>query len=224
MTFSMVGRCNNTGEVGSIVSSSSICVASRCAFVRTGVGAALSQSVTDPRLGPDVLDALEAGCSASDALDRVIGVAQHVRWRQLLAIGLSGVGAVYSGQMVLGRYAAALGTDCVSAGNLLANERVPAAMIETFEKTSGTLAERLLTALESGLEAGGETGPVHSAGLMVAGRVAWPHVDLRVDWSVEPVKGLRDCWREYAPQLETYLKRAEDPDSLPSDAVPGNTL
>ena len=58
MTFSIAARCTESEEVGIVIASSSICVASRCAFVRTGVGAVLTQNVTDPCLGPAVLDAM----------------------------------------------------------------------------------------------------------------------------------------------------------------------
>ncbi|GIR51209.1 MAG: hypothetical protein CM15mP60_2700 [Alphaproteobacteria bacterium] len=52
MTFSIVARCAKTGQFGMAVASSSPAVAARCAYARAGVGAAASQNVTDPRLGP----------------------------------------------------------------------------------------------------------------------------------------------------------------------------
>ncbi len=61
MTFSLVGRCADTGMLGVAVSSSSPAVAARCAHVRARVGAAASQNITDPRLGPELLDLMEAG-------------------------------------------------------------------------------------------------------------------------------------------------------------------
>ena len=64
MTFSLVGRCARTGMLGIAVSSSSPAVAARCAHVRAGVGAVGSQNVTDPRLGPRLLDRLAAGDAA----------------------------------------------------------------------------------------------------------------------------------------------------------------
>ena len=61
MTFSIAGRCARTGMLGVAVSSSSPAVAARCAHVRAGVGAVASQNVTDPRLGPRILDGLADG-------------------------------------------------------------------------------------------------------------------------------------------------------------------
>jgi uncharacterized Ntn-hydrolase superfamily protein len=77
------------------------------------------------------------------------------------------------------------------------------------------LAERLLRALEAGLAAGGEHGPVHSAGLLVAHEQAWSIVNLRVDWADDaPISKLRALWRAYEPQMQDYLTRALDPPAL----------
>ncbi len=222
MTFSIAARDAETGALGVAITSSSICVASRCVFVRAGAGAALSQNVTDPRLGPRTLDLMAGGLSAADALARVRTEAPHIAWRQLAAVDRQGSTAHYSGARALGIHAAAESSACVAIGNLLANPGVPAAMIEAFEKTSGQLAERLVSALEAGLAAGGETGPVRSAGLLVADRQPWPVVDLRVDWAEQPIAALRALWTEYAPQLQAYVTRALDPEAAPSFGGPGN--
>ena len=223
MTFSIAARCAETGAFGVAIASSSICVASRCAFVRAGIGAALTQNVTDPRLGPRALDLMADGLSANDALARVVREAgERIGWRQLAAVDRAGDAAHYSGAKALGRHAAAAGRACVAIGNLLADRGVPRAMVGAYEQAAGALAERLLAALEQGLAAGGEEGPVRSAGLLVADRQPWPVVDLRVDWHDRPVATLRALWTEYAPQLDAYVVRALDPDAAPTFGVPGN--
>ena len=95
-------------------------------------------------------------------------------------------------------------------------------MIDSFENSSGHLAERLLKALEAGLAAGGELGPVQSAGLLVAAKPDWPVVDLRVDWHIEPISELRMVWRNYLPQMDAYITRAKDPANAESYGVPGD--
>ncbi len=222
MTFSIAALDPQTGALGVAITSSSICVASRCAFVRAGVGAALSQNVTDPRLGPRTLDLIAGGLSATAALARVQVEARHIAWRQLAAVDRQGGRAHFSGAKALGSHAAAEGEGCVAIGNLLVNPGVPAAMIAAFEEMSGQLAERLVSALEAGLAAGGETGPVRSAGLLVADRQPWPVVDLRVDWAARPIAALRALWTEYAPQLDAYVTRALDPEAAPSFGGPGH--
>lgn len=222
MTFSIVARCARTGQVGLAISSSSPAVAARCAHVRAGAGAVASQNITDPTLGPLVLDQLEAGLSAAAALAAVTKGRPHIDYRQLLVVDRAGQTAIHSGRQVLGVWGEARATDCAAGGNLLAAEQVPMAMVKAFATARGHLAERLLRALEAGLMAGGEAGPVHSAGLKVADRLSWPLVDLRIDWAEDPIGMLRQSWEIYAPQMAAYVQRAEDPTQAPAYGVPGD--
>ena len=100
-------------------------------------------------------------------------------------------------------------------GNILRSEDVPQAMVEAFgQEPEAHLAERLLRALEAGLEAGGELKQVKSAALVVVLRAALPLVDLRVELNPQPLAELRFLWELYRPQLELYVRRAIDPDSV----------
>jgi uncharacterized Ntn-hydrolase superfamily protein len=222
MTFSLVARCARTGQFGMVISSSSPAVAARCAHVRAGVGVVASQNITDPALGPLVLDRLEAGLAAAEALRAVTEGRPHIDYRQLLLVDRAGATAIHSGGQVLGLWGEARGLDCAAGGNLLADPGIPAAMVAAFETASGHLGERLIQALEAGLVAGGEAGPVHSAGLKVADRLDWPLVDLRIDWADDPVGMLRAAWEVYAPQMGAYVQRAEDPTQAPKYGVPGD--
>lgn len=222
MTFSIAARCEQTGAFGVAISSSSPCVASRCAFTRAGVGAALSQNITDPRLGPQMLDLLANGRSSLEALAGTVAGTEHATWRQLLLIGKNGAPVIHTGGEALGICGQSLGEHCAAAGNLLANDTVPAAMVQAFEQASGALADRLLIALQAAVAAGGEAGPVHSMGLQVAHEVNWPVVDLRVDWSDDPMADMQRLWTEYAPQQEAYVTRALNPAQSPSYGVPGD--
>lgn len=222
MTFSLVARCARTGQVGMVISSSSPAVAARCAHVRAGVGAVASQNVTDPGLGPLILQALATGLSAGDALARVTQGRPHIDWRQLLVVDRAGQTAIHSGAQVLGVWGQAHGLDCAAGGNLLANDTVPDAMCRGFGAATGHLGDRLMAALAAGLAAGGEAGPVHSAGLKIADRLDWPLVDLRVDWSDQPIADLAVAWAVYRPQMAAYVQRAENPTEAPSYGVPGD--
>jgi uncharacterized Ntn-hydrolase superfamily protein len=222
MTFSLVARCARTGQFGMVISSSSPAVAARCAHVRAGVGVVASQNITDPALGPLVLDRLEAGLAAAEALRAVTEGRPHIDHRQLLLVDRAGASAIHSGGQVLGLWGEARGRDGAAGGNLLADPGIPAAMVAAFEAASGHLGERLMQALEAGLAAGGEAGPVHSAGLKVADRLDWPLVDLRIDWADDPVGMLRAAWEVYAPQMGAYVQRAEDPTQAPKYGVPGD--
>ncbi len=95
-------------------------------------------------------------------------------------------------------------------------------MVRAFEAAKGHLGDRLIAALTAGLSAGGEAGPVHSAGMKIADRLDWPLVDLRIDWSDSPIQALESAWQIYRPQMMAYVQRAEDPTQAPSYGVPGD--
>jgi uncharacterized Ntn-hydrolase superfamily protein len=222
VTFSIVGRCVKTGQFGMAISSSSPAVAARCAHVRAGVGVVASQNITDPELGTLTLDAMARGLSSADAIAAVLKNYPYTDYRQLLAVDRTGHVAIHSGSNVLGTWCEAKGVDCAAAGNLLAHDGIARVMVESFEKTTGQLADRLMAALEAGASAGGEAGPVHSAGLKVAAQLSWPYVDLRSDWSDTPIEDLRAAWEVYKPQAGAYVQRAINPAQAPSYGVPGD--
>ena len=222
MTFSIAARCKETGMFGTVVTSSSICVPSRCAFSRAGVGAFMSQNITNPDLGPQGLDLMAQGHSIEQVLAMTKQSEPHIEWRQLGMINAKGETAVFSGSHSLGIYATAQGDNCVAQGNMLANTDIPNAMVSAFETTPGHIALRLLTAIKAGLNAGGEMGPVYSAGLKVVDQVNWPVVDLRVDWHIAPIHELEMIWQVYQPQMQAYVERALDPANSESYNAPGD--
>ena len=223
MTFSIVARCSQTGMFGMAVCSSSPAVAARCSHARANVGAAASQNITDPSLGHKLLDLLALGVSAPDAVRIVTHDDEHIEYRQLLAVDGKGRTGVYSGKKTLGIFATSHSHDVACGGNMLKHKEIPSLMAATFQAAPGHLANRILTAMTSAVDAGGEEGPVHSAGLILVRNETWPIVDLRVDWSDgDPVRELAEIWRLYEPQMEAYVTRAKTPGSAPTFNVPGN--
>lgn len=223
MTFSLVARCAETGMFGLAISSSSPAVAARCSFARAGVGAVATQNVTDPSLGPLTLDLMESGLSADDSIARMREQAKFVEYRQVLAVDDAGRTAIHSGPNSLGIWTDAQAENVASGGNLLANDTVPQAIIGGFLPAKGHLGDRLIAAMRAGLAAGGEAGPIHSAGLKIVDKVSWPVADLRCDWTDDcPVENIATAWEIYKPQLEAYIQRALDPCEAPSYGVPGD--
>ena len=223
MTFSLVARCPDTGMFGIAISSSSPAVAARCSYTRAGVGAVASQNITDPTLGPLTLSHMHNGMSAPDAVARVLADSEHMDYRQVLAIDNQGRTAIHSGANSLGIWTDASGDNVISAGNLLANDKVPQAVVDGFISATGHLGDRLVAAMQSGLSAGGEAGPVHSAGMQICDAVSWPVADLRIDWTEEcPIEAMASAWLVYKPQLNAYVQRALDPREAPSYGVPGD--
>jgi uncharacterized Ntn-hydrolase superfamily protein len=213
MTFSLVGRCARTGMVGAVVTTSSISVGSRCPYARAGVGAALTQNRTDPRLGPLALDLLERGFTAGEAMQAIVALTPHRHWRQLAIIDAAGRTATYSGDNVRGAKGEAEGRDCAAIANIVRSATIPHVMVAHFEASPGLpLARRLIDALAAGEAVGGELQPVTSAALMIAHKESFPYVDLRVDDHLEPIKELFRLWSIYEPQADPYVVRAIDPD------------
>jgi uncharacterized Ntn-hydrolase superfamily protein len=224
MTFSIAGRCAKSGAFGVAITTSSIAVGARCPHARAGVGAVATQNITDPNLGPLLLDEMERGKTAADAIASVIKDRPHIHYRQLTAVDRHGNSASYSGTEILGTHGVSEVQDCVAAGNLLKHATLPRTMTDAFAKNADQhLAERLLRALEAGHDSGGEEGPVHSAALLVYLDQAFPLVWLRVDWDdANPIKNLRNLWDSYRPQMGAYLQRAVNPQKAPSYGVPGD--
>jgi uncharacterized Ntn-hydrolase superfamily protein len=223
MTFSLVVR---DGErFGIAGSSSSPAVAARIAHLRPGVGAASSQNITDPTLGTSLLDALAEHGDAERALADVTGAARNektIAYRQLTVLGRTGPGFAYSGPYTLGTYASATAEGAVAAGNMLSGKHIPGVLLEAYQEATGELEERLIAAMKAAVAAGGEEGPVHSAGLAVVADVGWRVTDLRIDWADDPIDRLGELLDVWLPQRDDYVTRGLDPASSPSYGVPGD--
>lgn len=224
MTFSIAGRCARTNMFGIALSSSSPAVAARCAHARAGIGVVATQNVTDPRLGPIGLDLLALKRPASAVVAELWGRAGDTApYRQITAIDSTGATAAFSGEKALGTFGDHSTQDAVAAGNMLARRDIPRMMTDAFHSHADEhLAVRLLAGLDAALAAGGESGPLHSAGLLVVDEVSWPLVDLRVDWDDAPIARLRALWGVWRPQMSDYVVRGLDPTAAPSYGVPGD--
>lgn len=223
MTFSLVARDPATGAFGIAICSSSPAVAARCAHTRATVGVVATQNVTNPALGPHVLDSLASGSDADAALKAALAREQFPDYRQVTVVDVDGNTAVHSGPYSLGVHTHVQGDQAVAAGNLLRHERVISELLAGYvASASGAFEERLLDGLRAALAAGGEAGPVHSAGLAVVEDVSWPVTDLRVDYADDPVDDLAELWQLWKPQKQDYRVRGVDPTRAPTYGVPGD--
>lgn len=213
MTFSIAARCERTGAFGIGITTGSICVGARCPFVLSATGAVLSQHSTDPGLGLRGIELLKAGKSAQQTIDELVKTGHKLSWRQLAVVDRNGMVAHFTGDDCSPERGGHAGPNCVAIGNLLRRKELPKAMIDGFmERPQGMLAERLLRALDAGIEAGSEVNPLRSAALLVAEKFPFPEVNLRVDWHDQPVAKLRRIWNRYKPDQATYMQRVTDPD------------
>ena len=220
MTFSLVVR---DGDIlGSVICSSSPAVGARCVHLRDGVGAVHSQNITDPRLGVRILDLLEGGAAASEAVERVVASDATSPYRQLIAVDAAGRTAIHSGPNALGIVGEHQVPGAAAAGNMLATPDVPRRLVEGWQQATGAIESRLLAALHAAAEEGGEAGPVHSAALTVVSGHGWRTTDLRVDWSDDPIADLDALVALWLPQRDDYILRGEDPARSPGYGVPGD--
>jgi uncharacterized Ntn-hydrolase superfamily protein len=222
VTFSLVVR-DESGAFGMVICSSSPAVASRCVHLRAGVGAVASQNVTNPQLGSIALQALASDLDASEALNTALASERHRAYRQLVVVDRRGNTAIHTGEHALGINHQEETKNAAAAGNMLRHEGVIRSLLYGFTSSAGRCLEvRLLDGLAAAVVAGGEAGPVHSAGLQVVEDVPWPVTDLRVDWHDDPVGELRRLWSVWELQKQDYRTRGLDPTAAPSYGVPGN--
>jgi uncharacterized Ntn-hydrolase superfamily protein len=213
VTFSLLGRCARTGQLGVAVTTSDLAVGARVPHAKAGVAVAVTQHRTDPRLGPQALELLQAGSTPAEAVEGVFASTPHRDWRQVAVLDAHGVAAVRSGSIVTPIAAEIPGQDCLAVGNMLVSDDVAPAMVVAFEADpTEPLAARLLGGLQAADRAGGETGQLRSAALLVVADQPFPLVDLRVDAAADPIAALRDLWTEYEPWAEDFVRRALAPD------------
>ncbi|TVR64708.1 MAG: DUF1028 domain-containing protein [Gemmatimonadales bacterium] len=172
-TFSIAAVDPETGESGVAVTTRVACVGNAVPWVRAGVGAVATQAWTRMAYGPELLDLLEEGVPADEALRRRLEADDDRERRQVGVIGMDGSLAQHTGSGTTAWAGHRSGTDYVAQGNLLVGPEVVDAVAETFEGSRGSgrhLADRLVEALEAGQATGGDAraGRLQSAALLVA--------------------------------------------------------
>ena len=193
-TYSIVAFDPATGEAGAAVQSHWFSVGSLCTWARPGVGAVATQSVVEPAHGPRILDRLQAGATAEEALAAALAADALPRVRQVGVVDARGGVAVHTGGDCILEAGHATGAHHTCQSNMMARETVPAAMSAAFERADGDLAERLMVALEGAEAEGGDVRGRQSAAIVVAAAAGEPwqmRVDLRVEDHADPITELR---------------------------------
>lgn len=185
MTYSLVARDPDTGELGVAVQSHWFSVGSVVPHVREGVGAVASQSVPEPTHASRLLDRLGDGATPQEALDAVLVGDEGATMRQFAIVDAAGRVAVHTGADCIAEAGHAIGDGFACQANMMARDTVWDAMAAAFSASSGPLAERLVTALEAAEGEGGDLRGRQSSALVVGG------IDLRVEDHPDPVAELR---------------------------------
>ena len=196
MTFSIVGYDPKEKEWGIAVQSKFLGVGAVVPFAKAGVGAVATQSYANTAYGPEALQLFSEGKSAEEVIEIITSRDEDKDLRQVGVIDANGNAATFTGEKCYDWAGGITGEHFAAQGNILVDEKTVQAMAITFQETSGSVAERLLAALNAGQEAGGDSRGQQSAALLVVkeaggyGGYNDRFIDLRVDDHPEPIKEL----------------------------------
>ena len=222
MTFSIIARDEATARIGVAVASKFFAVGARNAFIRSGVGAVVTQAFFNPYYGPRGLALLAAGAAAPDAV-RLLTVADAgCQMRQLHVMDRRG------------QFAAHTGSDCPEwcghlikegfsvAGNTLTDAGVLQAMAAAYQANGEMpFARRLIAAMQAGEAAGGDTRGRQSAALLVHDQEDYSLLDLRADDHADPlaeIARLEEVARQSWVHFRRVLPNAGNPNGVLDDA------
>ena len=200
-TYSIVARDPQTGELGVAVQSHYFSVGQRVPWAEAGIGAVATQSFTEPSYGALGLQLMKAGKTAPDALKALIAGDSNADVRQVAMIDANGNVATHTGKKCIADAGHHIGKNYSVQANLMANSNIWPAMAKAFESAQGSLAERMLAALEAAQNAGGDIrGQQSAAILVVSGKptgISWKDriLDLRVEDNPNPLQELRRLMR-----------------------------
>jgi uncharacterized Ntn-hydrolase superfamily protein len=192
-TYSIVAMDSDTGELGVAVQSHWFSVGSVVPWAEPGVGAVATQSIAEPAYGPRLLARLNEGESPANALQALLDADEQARVRQVAVVNAGGAVAVHTGEGCIPHAGDAQGDGFSAQANMMASPGVWPAMAEAFSATRGSLARRLLRALDAAEEAGGDIRGRQSSALLVVPAAGEPWrrtADLRVEDHPDPLEEL----------------------------------
>jgi len=210
-TFSIITFDPATKDFGVAVQSRAFGAGAAVPYAKAGVGAVATQASANRQYGPKAIALLEQGLSPADVVKKITDEDPGRDTRQVGVIDAAGRSAVYTGKRVIernfdkndpvhfGGYAGHItGTNFSVQGNTLKSEEVLKAMAAAYANGKGTMADRLMDALDAGQSKGGDTRGMQSGGILVV-RPLPPNsestveriVDIRVDDAPNPFVELR---------------------------------
>jgi len=218
-TFSIVGYDPEAGEWGIGVQSKFLAVGAVVPWAQAGVGAVATQSFANTAFGPTGLAHMAQGLSAQETMEKLLAADPHREHRQVGLVDAQGRSATFTGRDCFPWAGGVAGQNFAAQGNILVSEATVAALAETFQAARGSLAERLVTALDAAQDAGGDRRGRQSAALLVVkdkggyGGLNDRYVDLRVDDHAEPIKELGRLLGLY----KLYFYKTDPRDLMPID-------
>jgi uncharacterized Ntn-hydrolase superfamily protein len=197
MTYSIVARDPETGDLGVAVQSHWFSVGSVVTWAESGVGAIATQSFAEPAYGPRGLALLRLGVDPATALAALTSADAEQSRRQVAFVDAGGRVAVHTGDQCIeaAGHVTAGGVSCQA--NMMRGPGIWPAMLEAYQASRGDLADRLMAALEAAEAAGGDIRGRQSAAMLIVRGTGsgqpWQDrvVDLRVDDAPDPLGELR---------------------------------
>jgi uncharacterized Ntn-hydrolase superfamily protein len=224
MTWSIVAHDPNSGAFGVAVATKAFAVGAHCPFVRAGVGAVSTQSMTNRYLGPAILDGMARGLSPSDAIDGALTGDLGAGIRQVHAVDRHGRTAAWTGGNCV-MWCGSVGAGGVSiAGNMLAGESTVAETLAVWKAKAGEpMPDRLMAAMLAGEQAGGDRRGKQSAAMVMVTTEDFSDFDIRVDDHAEPLRELQRLlalWKvEGAPRVGMAPSKANPSGVFDLDAI-----
>jgi uncharacterized Ntn-hydrolase superfamily protein len=226
MTYTILAKCPETDRLGVGIATYSLGVGGYCPFLARGQAVLSTQAFANPKLGPLSLAALGNELSPGETLKHLDGLDPGFAYRQVSIVGADGVVAMHTGNKCRTWAGHEVGDGFAAFGNVLAGAATVAAIAKAYRDGAGrSLDERLLLALEAGRGAGGQAAadgtplPERSAALVVMGEDITRDINLRVDLHDDAVTELRRVHAGYAPYVDYYALRANDPANTPPQDV-----
>jgi uncharacterized Ntn-hydrolase superfamily protein len=211
VTYSLVARDAETGELGVAVQSRSFGTGSAVPWARAGVGAVATQSFTQRSYGPLGLELLAEGAEPGAALERLVAADAQRDFRQVAFVDAQGRTASHNGAACIPAVGSLAGDGFAAQGNMLRSDDVVPALADGFSRAEGTLADRLLAGLDAAESAGGDFRGREAGAILVVpaeGDAYERVVDLRVDNHRDPLGELRRLLKE--AQALRRLRRAAE--------------
>src|SRR5262245_13554949 len=197
MTYSLVARDPETGELGVAAQSHFFALGPLVTWAEPGVGAVATQSFAEPSYGPQGLARMREGRAAPAALESLVADDPHPELRQVAMVDAGGRAAAHTGAGCVSAAGHRVGEGISGQANMVESPAVWEWMLAAFQATEGDLPTRLVAALEAAEAAGGDMRGRQSAALLVVGgersERPWEgvRVDLRVDDHPDPLGELR---------------------------------
>ena len=214
MTWSILARDPATGALGAAVATKFFAVGALCIHVEGGMAALATQALINPMYAVHGMARLREGTAPGEVVPALLAADAGREQRQLHILDAQGRIAQHTGAGCVEWCGAVRGADVSVAGNMLAGAAVLDRTLSAFEAAAGSLAERLLAALEAGEAAGGDKRGRQSAALKVCTRDPYPDLDVRADDHPDPLGELRRLHRvsqEHFAVFRRFLPGADSP-------------